>query len=132
MKKGEQQIITATLALYDLTDRIKALKESFETCDPVKRWRDDMNYNSNDVTEPEPDFCAKREPLVYIDWDACQYRLLDPASIAEHIAKKWCPACQRNSPKVVEWKRLRRTVAAAKARVTMAVRRHRKEMEVPA
>lgn len=135
-ERRRDSLVLAVLALHDLTDAIAAVKRTWERCEPVAKWRNQLyseRAGDGDGLGSEPKPCAKEYPL-RDDVDMCtgetSYRqITDPQEVAEHITDLWCGACQRNSPKVLEWKRLRRKLGAAKGRVTRAVRAYRAAME---
>jgi hypothetical protein len=134
-----KQVFDAAMRVHRSQERIRELRESLEQCEPVKAWRD-----RNDALRPEdglpvedigpePEFCAKRAPLHDTEphfsfaadgsdyWEAMRY--LTPDEVPAFIAEHWCAACQRNSPKVVEIRALKRALGSHRGTLTKACRK---------
>jgi hypothetical protein len=130
-----RQVYDAAMRVHRTQERIRELKALLEECEPVKSWRDDglaMALGEKPYPETpgvEPQFCAKRVPLRApvtenersMEWDTWLY--LKPRDIPAFIAEHWCPACQRNSPKVVEIRALKRALASQRGTLTKMCRK---------
>ncbi len=132
-----KQVYEAAMRVHRTQERIRELRESLEQCEPVKAWRDaeealTLEQREAGVTmTPEPQFCAKREPLRalvqrYGGMGAHDYEdlvCLHPDEVPAFIAVHWCAACQRNSPKVVEIRALNRALGSYRGTLTKACRK---------
>ncbi len=134
-----KQVYEAAMRVHQSQERIRVLRESLEQCEPVKAWRDAEEAMTLEQREagvtmtPEPQFCAKRAPLHDTEphfsfaadgsdyWEAMRY--LTPDEVPAFIAEHWCAACQRNSPKVVEIRALKRALASHRGTLTKACRK---------
>ena len=135
-----KRVYEAAMRVHRAQERIRALKASLEQCEPVKAWRDrndTVERDDDGLTMEEigvcPRFCAKEHPLhdteprfsFAVDgsdgWEA--FRYLEPSEVPDFIAEHWCPACQRNSPKVVEIRALKRALASHRGTLTKMCRK---------
>ena len=131
-----KRVYEAAMRVHRAQERIRALKASLEQCEPVKAWREADNALTWQQREagvtmpPEPQFCSKAHSLHDFEprFDSGGYEHQVPSYLTgddarEFIAKYWCPACQRNSPKVVEIRKLSRGLASHRGTLTKMCRK---------
>lgn len=131
MTATESRLIDAVLALRAHKRAIADLWATREECEPVTAWDGQLEPaafgRAPDVPGPRPDYCGKRlalwvEKSERTSEGAMEWRERATPTEAAGIIAQWCPACQRNSPKVLERKRLRKLTGGLASRVAVLAR----------